>query len=89
VAWWEANMGALRRLQALENEGLEATADEQWGLKGYSGFGGAEFAEDFNLDTDSSAWVRRGDDLREMLSEDEYNAVTGPARLLDFLLAPD
>ncbi len=48
-------MGALRRLQALENVGREATADEQWGLKGYSGFGGAEFGEDFNLDTDSGA----------------------------------
>ena len=62
VSRWEANMGALRTLHTLEAEGREATEAERRTLEGYSGFGGAEFGEAFNLETDSVPWRRRGDE---------------------------
>ena len=88
VARWEAKMDALRTLQDIESAGREATAAERRVLRGYSGFGGTEFNEAFNLETDSAPWRRRGDEVRDLISEDEYNAITG-SRLNDFYTTPE
>ena len=88
VSRWEANMEALRTLQAVETEGREATAAERRFMEGYSGFGGTEFGEAFNLETGSAPWRRRGDQLRDMVTEDQYNAITG-SRLNAFYTTPE
>ena len=76
VKRWQANMDALRTLRAIEAEGRTATAAERRVLEGYSGFGGTEFNKAFDLDSSDRAWQRRGNELRELLTEDEYHSIT-------------
>ena len=88
VPRWNANIAALRTLRELEAQGKEATAAERRILEGYSGFGGSEFGQAFEPNTRDDAWKRRGDELRDLVTEDEYDAITG-SRLNAFYTTPE
>ena len=85
---WNANVDALRTLKRIEAEGRPATVEERRILEGYSGFGGSEFGPAFDLNTDSRAWNRRGTELRELTTEDEYDSITA-SRLNAFYTTPE
>ena len=84
---WNANVDALRTLKRIEAQGRPATVEERRILEGYSGFGGSEFGPAFDLNTDSRAWNRRGTELRELATEDEYDSITA-SRLNAFYTTP-
>ena len=64
------NVEAIRTLQTLENEGRNATPEEQEILSRYVGWGG--LADAFNPDKDS--WAKEYTQLKELLSPEEYAA---------------
>ena len=64
------NVEAIRTLQTLENEGRNATPEEQEILSQYVGWGG--LADAFDPDKDS--WAKEYAQLKELLSPEEYAA---------------
>ena len=89
VARWNDNITALRTIKKLESENREATAAERRTLEGYSGFGGSEFNPAFGTRGEvSPAWQRRSQELQELTTEDEWNAISG-SRLNAFYTTPE
>ncbi|MGN0711378.1 MAG: N-6 DNA methylase, partial [Anaerovoracaceae bacterium] len=64
-AW---NIEAIRTLKQIEKEQRLATADEQSILARYVGWGGLANA----FDSHNQSWVNEYDELKELLTEDEY-----------------
>ena len=64
------NVEAIRTLQTLENEGRDATPEEQEILSQYVGWGG--LADAFDPDKDS--WAKEYAQLNELLTPEEYAA---------------
>jgi N12 class adenine-specific DNA methylase len=91
-AHFEANLDAIRIVKKLEEEKREATPEEQATLAKYSGFGDSAYNDAFETSSwrkeKLGAWGRRGDQLRELLTPDEYQALER-SRLNAFYTTPD
>ena len=87
IAKWDANIAAMRLLKELEAEGRLATPVEQQVLAKYSGFGDTAFEQGFSPYVRDRAWKERADTLRELVSEEEYNAIKR-SRLNAFYTTP-
>lgn len=70
------NVEAIRLLQRLEAEQRHATPDEQQVLAKYVGWGGVSQA----FDPDNKDWAREFKELRELLSDEEYDAARRSTR---------
>lgn len=88
IARWDANIAALRVLKQMEAEGRTATPSEQAILAHYSGFGDTSFEPGFVSYTREPAWQRRKDELRELVTEDEYRSIER-SRLNAFYTSPE
>ena len=84
---WNANIAAIRLIKELEEQGREPTADERMVLSRYSGMGDSTFNPAFRrgyLPRDASdnerRWRERGEELRELVTEEEYQAMGNSAR---------
>ena len=64
------NVEAIRLLKKIESEGRLATQEEQQTLSKYVGWGGLAQAFDGN----NADWKKEYDEIRELLSEEEYTA---------------
>lgn len=64
------NVAAIRTLQTIEAESRIATAEEQDVLSRYVGWGGIPQA----FDAENASWVNEYAELKQLLSEDEYNS---------------
>ena len=69
-AKFRANMAAIRLLQELEFEGLQASPEQQEILSRYVGWGGLADA----FDPDKAGWRAEYDELKGVLSPEEYAA---------------
>lgn len=69
-AKYKSNVTAIKLLKQIELEERLATAEEQKIISAYSGWGGT--AEAFN--PKNEAWSKEYTELKELLSEDEYEA---------------
>lgn len=69
-ARFKSNVEAIRLLKKLEDEGRLATRDEQEVLAKYVGWGGIQEA----FDPTKDAWTNEYNELKELLTEDEYDA---------------
>ena len=69
-AKFRANMAAIRLLQELEFEGLQASPEQQEVLSRYVGWGGLADA----FDPDKAGWHAEYDELKGVLSPEEYAA---------------
>ena len=87
VRRWEANLEALKVLKQLEAEGRPATPDEQAKLARYSGFGDSAFEQGFQKYTRDDAWKKRGKELREITTLEEYQSIER-SRLNAFYTTP-
>ena len=67
---YQANINAIRLLKHLENEGLQASAEQQQVLSRYVGWGGLADA----FDESKQNWVSEFQELRELLTPEEYAA---------------
>ena len=67
---YQANINAIRLLKHLENEGLQASAEQQQVLSRYVGWGGLADAFDENRQN----WSAEFRELRELLTPGEYAA---------------
>jgi N12 class adenine-specific DNA methylase len=86
---FDANLDALRTLKVLEAEGRQATPPEQATLAKYSGFGDGAFNTAFSGHArGDDAWRQRGNKLRELLTEDEYQSIER-SRLNAFYTSPE
>ena len=86
-ARWGANLEALRTLKRIEREGREATPEERDALKRFAGFGDSSFNSAFQSTANRDhvkpgvrfsgydAWARRGDELRDLLTPEEYQSI--------------
>ena len=84
---WNANMRALELLKEIEREGRTATPNEQATLKRFAGFGDTDFNRAFQWTSErdqdrpglryvtKEKWAERGDELRNLLDDDEYKSV--------------
>ena len=72
-ARYKANVEAIRLVKQLEAEGRNATPAEQETLSRYVGWGGISEA----FDERKSDWSREYAELKELLTEEEYNAAKG------------
>jgi N12 class adenine-specific DNA methylase/murein DD-endopeptidase MepM/ murein hydrolase activator NlpD/2'-5' RNA ligase len=77
VERWNDNIAALRVLMTLRAEARSATIAEQRILARYSGFGDSAFEHAFRPEErkPNPAWKKRGDELRALVSEAEYQAI--------------
>lgn len=64
------NIDAIRLLQLIEGESRQAIAEEQESLAQYVGWGGLAQA----FDEGNTQWSKEYQELRELLTENEYNA---------------
>ena len=85
---WEANIAAIRIAKELESDGRRATPDEQRVLASYSGFGDSAFNQGFHSYTRDEAWRRRGEELREVTTPEEYEAIE-KSRLTAYYTTPE
>ena len=74
---WEANIEAIRTLKQLEAEGRPATPEEQAKFARYSGFGDAAFEQAFVQYPHDRTWKARGEELRDVTTQEEYRAIEG------------
>ena len=88
IARWDANMAAIRTLKALEAEDRAATPAEQSVLAQYSGFGDSAFEQGFSPYVRDQAWKGRAEALRELVTDEEYNAIS-QSRLNAFYTSPE
>lgn len=72
VTKFESNVAAIKLLRDLEREERRPTADERITLNRYTGWGGLPQA--FNLEQKDENWVRRAQELKELLTEEEYKS---------------
>ena len=84
VERWNANIDAIRILRELEREGRPATEAEQQTLALYAGFGDGAFNDAFKtyseadqrwMNDDRRRWMHRGNELRELVSDEEYDTI--------------
>jgi|GEM_PF-1954199 N12 class adenine-specific DNA methylase/ppGpp synthetase/RelA/SpoT-type nucleotidyltranferase len=77
VVRFEANLEAIRTLKRVEAEDRPATPDEQSVLARYSGFGDSAFNDAFRRynSRDDAPWKRRGEILKAITTEPEYEAI--------------
>jgi len=87
---FDANLDAIRALKLTEAEGRQATPQEQAVIARFSGFGDSSFEGAFRTygSRDDDIWKRRGDQLRELTTEDEYQAIER-SRLNAFYTSPE
>ncbi len=85
---FDANLAAIRTVKQLDDEGRQATPQEQALLAKYSGFGDSAFEQAFLLFSRDEPWKRRGDDLRSLLTDDDYRALER-SRLNAFYTTPE
>ena len=69
-AKYQANISAIRLLKQLEDEGLQASPDQQEVLSRYVGWGGLADA----FDQDKENWRAEYAELKELLTPEEYEA---------------
>ncbi|MCD7764430.1 MAG: SNF2-related protein [Lachnospiraceae bacterium] len=69
-AKYQANVAAIRLLQHLEAEGLQASLEQQEVLSRYVGWGSLADA----FDPNKPAWAQEYQELKSLLTEDEYVA---------------
>lgn len=67
------NIAAIRTLKRIEDEGRNATPEEQQILSKYAGWGGVSKA----FDPDNAGWSKEYAELKELLTPDEYAAAKG------------
>lgn len=67
---YRANVAAIRTLKAIEDEGRQATPEEQRALVKYTGWGGIASNQLFNPETTS--WASEHQELKALLTPDEY-----------------
>lgn len=74
---FEQNIEAVRLIKVLANIGRKPTQNEQITLSKYSGFGGISQAFP-NIDGEytTQAWKERGEQLKSLVSEAEYESIT-------------
>lgn len=68
------NIAAIRLLKQLEADGRRASAEEQAVLVRYVGWGGIKSAFPKSDGSYNKGWEAKGRELRELLTDDEYNA---------------
>lgn len=83
-AKYRANVDAIRLLQKLEAEQRHATPDEQKVLAKYVGWGGVSQA----FDAEHKDWGREFAELRELLSDEEYNTARRSTRYAHYTSRP-
>ena len=88
VRRWDANVEALKTLKQIEAEERTAIPAEQAVLARYSGFGDSAFEQGFLPYTRDDAWKKRGEELRELTTQDEYESI-GRSRLNAFYTTPE
>src|SRR5579859_459038 len=91
VARFEANLAALALLKTLAAEGRPATPEDRSVLARFSGFGDSTFEPAFRLSAhrlEDTAWVERGQRLRSMLNDGEWQSLER-SRLNAFFTSPD
>ncbi|AEY69616.1 putative DNA methylase [Erwinia phage PEp14] len=74
------NVAAIRLLKDLEASGRQATAAEQQTLAQYVGWGGIPQAFHRNDGTATKGWEKEARELRELLTDEEYEAATASTR---------
>lgn len=67
---YQNNVAAIRLLKQLEQDGIEATAEQQEVLARYVGWGGLPEA----FDESNTAWQKEYAEFKELLSDDEYSS---------------
>ena len=70
---YKANIEAIRLVKRLEAEGRYATQEEQQALSRYVGWGGLDNV----FDERKAEWEKEYRELKELLTEEEYNAAKG------------
>ena len=97
VERWNANIDAIRILRELERENRPATESEQQTLALYAGFGDSAFNDAFKtyseadqrwMNDDRRRWMHRGNELRELVSDEEYDTIFD-SRINAFYTNPD
>jgi len=88
VMRFDANLLAIRTLKELNEQKRQATPAEQAILAKYSGFGDSAFNEAFRGYTRDAGWERRGKELKELTTEDEYHAIE-TSRINAFYTTPE
>lgn len=78
------NAAAIRLLKVLDTEQRHATPDEQAVLAKYVGWGGISQA----FDPDNADWSREFKELRELLSDEEYDAARRSTRYAHYTSRP-
>ncbi|UZV40803.1 transglycosylase [Erwinia phage Stean] len=74
------NVSAIRLLKELEASGRQATAAEQQTLAQYVGWGGIPQAFHRNDGTATKGWEKEARELRDLLTDEEYEAATASTR---------
>ena len=72
---FDANLDAIRLVKQLEQEDRLATPAEQSVLAKYAGFGDSAFEQAFARFTRDNAWKERGEQLRELVTPEEFTAI--------------
>lgn len=88
---FDDNLEAIRLVKQLEKEDRTAAPEEQAILARYSGFGDAAFSGAFRrsrIAGDRDIWTRRGEQLKELTTEDEYQAIER-SRINAFYTTPE
>ena len=85
---FDDNLAAIRLIKQLDDEDRLAKADEQAILARYSGFGDSAFNNAFNRYGRDDVWNRRGEELRELTTGEEYEAIER-SRLNAFYTTPE
>ncbi|HEY6612774.1 MAG TPA: PLxRFG domain-containing protein [Pseudomonas sp.] len=89
VAKFNDNLAAIRTLKTIEDESRRATPDEQALLARYVGWGGLASAFPDPLSgAFKPAWEKRGKELRELLTPDEYAAARRSTRNAHYTSKP-
>ena len=86
---WNANVAAIGLVKELQAADRQATPEEQAVLARYSGFGDSAFNDAFDgRYTADRNWKARGEELRELVSEDEYHSIER-SRLTAYYTTPE
>ncbi|KKL99035.1 hypothetical protein LCGC14_1818470, partial [marine sediment metagenome] len=88
AARFDANLEAIRLVKFLEVEERRATPVEQAIIAKFSGFGDSAFEDAFSRYASEGSWKRRGDDLREITTPEEYRTIEH-SRLNAFFTTPE
>lgn len=89
---FDTNIEAIRTLKKIEEEGRNATPDEQKILAKYSGFGDSAFGEAFPAyewsNFKNTPWGRRREELKAITTDEEFKAIE-KSRLNAFYTTPE